>query len=129
MAQAFCRLGCAVTVVQRSGQILSKEDQDMADELMGVMSSEGVSFYLNSSVAEVKDLGDSSEIYIKTNDGKTFVLEAEALLVAMGRTPNVEGLGLENAGVDYDNRGNVKIGLERSVPGDAARRHRTPQGR
>ena len=52
MAQAFSRLGTEVTVVQRSGQILSKEDKDMADEVMGVLSSEGVTFHLNTSVLQ-----------------------------------------------------------------------------
>jgi pyruvate/2-oxoglutarate dehydrogenase complex dihydrolipoamide dehydrogenase (E3) component len=49
MAQAFCRLGTKVTVVQRSGQILTKEDKDMADEVMDVLASEGVTFHLNAS--------------------------------------------------------------------------------
>src|SRR5512136_896972 len=61
MAQAFSRLGTKVTVVQRSGQILTKEDKDMADEIMKVMGSEGVVFLLNTSVLQVKDLGSDKE--------------------------------------------------------------------
>jgi len=57
MAQAFQRLGTEVTVVQRSGQILSKEDKDMADIVMDVLRAEGVRFYLNASVLRVKETG------------------------------------------------------------------------
>ena len=63
MAQAFCRLGTKVSVVQRSGQILSKEDKDMADEVMQVLAAEGVTFYLNASVLGVKDLGNQREVF------------------------------------------------------------------
>ena len=105
MAQAFSRLGSNVTVVQRSGQILSKEDRDMADEVMKVMISERVSFHLNASVLSTKDLGSEKEIVIKTKDGKTVKIKSEMILVAMGRKPNLEGLGLENIGVVFDRNG------------------------
>ncbi|MFC1867537.1 dihydrolipoyl dehydrogenase family protein [Thermodesulfobacteriota bacterium] len=105
MAQAFCRLGSNVTVVQRSGQILSKEDKDMADEVMKVMSSEGVNFHLNVSVLSTRDLGDEKEVTIKDKDGKIILLKAEMILIAMGRKPNLEGLGLEGIGVEFSGRG------------------------
>ncbi|MDH3258050.1 MAG: FAD-dependent oxidoreductase, partial [Deltaproteobacteria bacterium] len=66
MAQAFCRLGTKVSVVQRSDQILSKEDRDMADLVMEVLKEEGVTFYLNASVQTVRDLGSEREVVIKT---------------------------------------------------------------
>ncbi|MFB0506079.1 MAG: NAD(P)/FAD-dependent oxidoreductase [Thermodesulfobacteriota bacterium] len=105
MAQAFCRLGTRVSVVQRSNQILSKEDKDMADQVMNVMSAEGITFYLNSSVVSTRDLGNEREITIKTGEGKTIDLKAETLLVAMGREANLRGLGLEDIGVAYDRKG------------------------
>ncbi len=106
MAQAFCRLGTRVSVVQRSKQILSKEDKDMADEVMNVMKAEGVEFYLGSSILRAKDLGSEREVVIKTGeDQKTVTLKAETLLVALGRTPNLEDLGLEAIGVEYDRKG------------------------
>jgi pyruvate/2-oxoglutarate dehydrogenase complex dihydrolipoamide dehydrogenase (E3) component len=105
MAQAFCRLGTKVTVIQRSGQILSKEDKDMADEVMAVLASEGVTFYLNTSVLGVKDLGIEREVKIKDKEGATKSLRAEKLLVAMGRDPNVKGLRLEEIGVQFDRKG------------------------
>jgi pyruvate/2-oxoglutarate dehydrogenase complex dihydrolipoamide dehydrogenase (E3) component len=105
MAQAFCRLGTKVTVVQRSGQILSKEDKDMADEVMTVLASEGVTFHLNVSVLGVKDLGTEREVIIKDKKGETKSLRAEKILVAMGRDPNVKGLKLEEIGVHFDRKG------------------------
>jgi pyruvate/2-oxoglutarate dehydrogenase complex dihydrolipoamide dehydrogenase (E3) component len=105
MAQAFCRLGSKVSVIQRSGQILSREDKDMADAVMRVLSSEGVNFYLNSSVVRTKDHGLEKEVVIKGADGKEMSLRAETILVAMGRKPNIEGLGLENIGIEFDRKG------------------------
>jgi pyruvate/2-oxoglutarate dehydrogenase complex dihydrolipoamide dehydrogenase (E3) component len=108
MAQAFCRLGTKVTVIQRSGQILSKEDKDMAEEVMAVLASEGVTFYLNTSVLGVKDLGIEREVMIKDKEGATKSLRAEKILVAMGRDPNVKGLNLEEIGVQFDRKG-IKV--------------------
>jgi pyruvate/2-oxoglutarate dehydrogenase complex dihydrolipoamide dehydrogenase (E3) component len=108
MAQAFCRLGTKVSVVQRSGQILSKEDKDMADEVMHVLASEGVTFHLNTSVLGVRDLGQQREVSIKDKDGRTQSLRAERILVAMGRDPNIQGLNLEGIGVEFDRKG-IKV--------------------
>ncbi len=108
MAQAFSRLGTRVTVIQRSGQILSKEDQDLADIVQQVLEKEGVAFQMNTSIVRVKDLGHEREIVLKKQAGKTFNLRAEAILVALGRTPNVAGLGLEKIGVSFVRKG-IKV--------------------
>lgn len=105
MAQAFCRLGTKVSVVQRSNQILSKEDKDMADQVMNVLTGEGVTFYLNASVVHTKDLGNEREVMIKAGEGETISLKAETILVAMGRVANLDGLGLEDIGVTFDRKG------------------------
>ena len=105
MAQAFSRLGTKVSVIQRSGQILTKEDKDLADEVMQVLSSEGVVFYLNTSVVSVSDLGSEREVLIKTKTGQEIHLAAERILVAMGRDPNLKGLGLDQIGVVFDRKG------------------------
>jgi len=102
MAQAFCRLGTRVMVVQRGGQILSREDKDMADATMRALVAEGVAFHLECKVQEVVDLGDRRRVVLKNRDGEIVVLEAETLLVALGRAANVAGLGLDNAGVEHD---------------------------
>lgn len=105
MSQAFSRLGTEVTVIQRSGQILGKEDTDMADAVMQNLAAEGVNYYLNTAVLSVKDLGREREVMIKSKDGNTKAIRAETLLIALGREPNLKGLGLEHAGVEYDAKG------------------------
>jgi pyruvate/2-oxoglutarate dehydrogenase complex dihydrolipoamide dehydrogenase (E3) component len=108
MAQAFSRLGSKVSVIQRSGQILSKEDKDLADEVMGVLSSEGVEFYLNTTIIRALERGGKREVLIKDGNGKEISLKAEKILVALGRKPNIEGLGLEHIGVELNKNG-VKV--------------------
>ena len=108
MAQSFCRLGTKVIIVQRSGQILSKEDKDMADIVMNVLQSEGVEVHLNSALQSTKDLGSEKEVVIKNKDGKTISLKAEKILVALGREVNSEGLGLEAISMDFDRKG-IKV--------------------
>jgi len=105
MAQAFSRLGSKIIVVQRSGQILSKEDKDMADEVMNVLSSEGVVFHLNASIIRTSDKGAEKEVLVKDENGKEVSMRAEKILVALGRTPKLEGLGLNDIGVEFDGKG------------------------
>jgi pyruvate/2-oxoglutarate dehydrogenase complex dihydrolipoamide dehydrogenase (E3) component len=105
MAQAFNRLGTEVTVVDRSDQILGKEDQDMADELMSVLENEGIRFYLGASVESVREKNNTKFVQIIDETGEGRTLKAQAILVAMGRAPNVEDLGLDNIGIAYDRRG------------------------
>ena len=107
MSQAFCRLGTKVTLVNRGEQILGREDKDMADALQEVLTSEGVVFHLDSSIEAVKDLSGRKEVTIKSKDGQIRRLAAEMILVALGRSANVDGLGLENIGVKTGGRGIV----------------------
>jgi len=107
MSQAFARLGTKVMVVQRSGQILSKEDRDMADMVMEVLKGEGVEFYLNSATKMVRDLGSEREVIIEQG-GKEKSLRAEAILVALGRQGNHGSLGLDAIGVENDRKG-IKV--------------------
>lgn len=105
MAQSFNRLGTKVDVVQRSGQILSKEDKDMADIAMSVLKDEGITFHLNTSVQSAKDNGTEKELTYKDADGKEVTLRAELLLLALGRSPNTEQMGLEKINLDFDRKG------------------------
>jgi pyruvate/2-oxoglutarate dehydrogenase complex dihydrolipoamide dehydrogenase (E3) component len=108
MAQAFSRLGSRVTVVDMSSQILGKEDKDMADTVMAVLANDGVTFHLNATVIRVREAGAQKAVVIKTAEGAEQTLHSEAILVAIGRTPNVNGLGLEAAGVDAS-RGGITV--------------------
>jgi pyruvate/2-oxoglutarate dehydrogenase complex dihydrolipoamide dehydrogenase (E3) component len=105
MAQAFGRLGTKVSVIQRGGQILTKEDKDMADEVMNVLREEGVTFYLNASILSTRDSDAEREVVIKTGDGKPVNIRGDILLVAMGRDANVNGLRLKEIGLEFDKRG------------------------
>ncbi len=95
MAQAFARLGSAVTVVERLPQLLSQEDPQVADSLRKKLESEGL--VIHTSLAAEAVSVDKGIRTVKCSGGLT--LEADQLLVAVGRRPNVEALGLEAAGV------------------------------
>ncbi len=105
MAQAFNRLGCAVTVVDMADQILTKEDPDMAQQLQDVLVQEGVRFHLSTTILKVAKTASGKSVTIKNPKGVLSQLEAESILVAMGRTPNVADMGLEKAGVEFGNHG------------------------
>ena len=105
MAQAFSRLGSKVKVVQRGNQILTKEDKDMADEVMAVIESEGAQVYLTATVVEVRNDRGHKQVVIKYKEGTETSLEADTVLVTMGRRPNIRGLGLEEIGVELSERG------------------------
>ena len=105
MAQAFSRLGTRVSVVDMAPQILIKEDLDLADTVKAFLGSEGVQFYLNSSIEEVNDLGSQKEVKIKTGPGGIISLKAETVLVCLGRAPNTDDLGLEDIGIEFNHQG------------------------
>ncbi len=105
MAQAFNRLGTKVHVIQRSGQILSKEDKDMADLVMSIMEKEGVIFHLNSKVLSARNIGQENEVVIDKGDGVPFALKTETILVALGRSANIKDLGLDDISMEYDSKG------------------------
>ena len=105
MAQAFNRLGSSVTVVDRAGQILTKEDADMADAVQAVMESEGVKFYLGAAVERASATGEKKSVTLRLGDGASITLAADAVLVAMGRSVNVHDLWLDAAGVAFDRSG------------------------
>jgi pyruvate/2-oxoglutarate dehydrogenase complex dihydrolipoamide dehydrogenase (E3) component len=107
MCQAFTRLGTKVTVVQRSGQILTREDRDMADALMNVLEGEGVEFRLNTGIKRVRDLGSEREVVVEQG-GRERSLKAECILLALGREGNHGPLGLEAIGVEADRKG-IKV--------------------
>jgi pyruvate/2-oxoglutarate dehydrogenase complex dihydrolipoamide dehydrogenase (E3) component len=108
MAQAFQRLGSKVKVIQRSDQILSKEDRDLADTVRQVLAGEGVEFHLGCSLKKVADQGGRREVTIETAEGEVRVVSGTDLLVALGRSVNIEGLDLERIGIACDRQG-VKV--------------------
>lgn len=104
MAQAFNRLGSDVRIVQRNCQLLPVEDEDMAGVVRDALTGEGVTIDLCATTSAVRNVPGGVEVEYEC-DGKTRVVQADRLLVATGRSPNVETLRLENCGVEYDLRG------------------------
>ena len=104
MSQAFTRLGSKVTVVDMADQILPKEDKDMADTVRTVLEAEGVTFHLGTKIVGTKDLGSEREVFLEDAEGKKFSITGETLLVALGRTANTGGLGLEDIRLEFDRR-------------------------
>lgn len=108
MAQAFCRFGSKVTLIQRSERILSSEDEDASRLIHMVLESEGVQILTGAGVTKVDHTPgapwDEIRIELEYQLGSCgpATLACEALLLAVGRTPNVEELGLEAAGVEYE---------------------------
>ncbi len=107
LAQTFARLGTQVTIIEQSGQFLQREDQDAAEILRASIERDGVVVRLSTSLERVEKVGDDKVLILETANGEERIT-VDAILVGVGRTPNVEGLDLEVAGVEYDRRG-VKI--------------------
>lgn len=108
LAQAFQRFGSQVTVFARSGQIMPKEDPMAAEIVAKKMQADGVQFNYKVKYNAVSHSDSGIELSFE-QDGEQKSGEFDALLVAIGRKPNVEGLGLEAAGVEFDQRLGVKV--------------------
>lgn len=108
LAQSFARFGAQVTQIEKAPNILSREDTDGAVIVQKAMEKDGVNFVLNAEVVRVEQRGDEKVVVVK-QDGKEREIVGDQLLVGIGRTPNVDGVGLESVGVEYDNRAGIKV--------------------
>jgi pyruvate/2-oxoglutarate dehydrogenase complex dihydrolipoamide dehydrogenase (E3) component len=112
LSQAMRRFGSRVTVIQRGGQIASREDSDVGQALLQLFQEEGIEVLLNTHVVDVAGTsGMEVNVTVQTSE-KKMTLRASDLLVATGRIPNTDGIGLELAGVELDARGYVKVNEE-----------------
>lgn len=110
MAQAFQRLGSQVTVFSRSDRILEKEDPDAAQIVEGSLRRDGVIFRYHARYKRIESRNGEAPITVVLEDGDgEDHLEFDALLLATGRKPSVTGLGLEAAGVTFDERLGVQV--------------------
>jgi pyruvate/2-oxoglutarate dehydrogenase complex dihydrolipoamide dehydrogenase (E3) component len=119
LAQAMRRFGSKVTIVDRNGRLMSKEDPDVCEALGNLLADEGIDILLNAGIKEVSGRsGDSVSVILEQNGSKK-VLNGSHILVATGRKPNTEGLGLELAGVEVTDRGYIKVNerLQTTAPG------------
>ena len=119
MSQAMRRFGSEVTIVDSNGRLMSKEDPDVCKALGGLLADEGIDVHLNARIKRVSGKsGDSVTIIVEQN-GTEKVLQGTHILVATGRNPNTEGLGLELTGVELTERGYIKVNerLQTTAPG------------
>ncbi|OHV82608.1 NAD(P)/FAD-dependent oxidoreductase [Rhizobium sp. LCM 4573] len=106
LGQAFKRLGADVTLIERGPRLLPREDADVAAAILKTMEDEGIKIALGCNVSQVS--GKSGEaVTLTAADGSTF--DGTHLLVATGRKPRTENMGLELAGVEMDDRGFIKV--------------------
>jgi pyruvate/2-oxoglutarate dehydrogenase complex dihydrolipoamide dehydrogenase (E3) component len=108
-AQAMHRFGSKVTVVDRNGRFLHREDHDIADGLQILFEDEGIGLVLNAKVQGVSGTSGHSVSLSLLQDGVERALEGSHLLVAAGRVPNTENIGLELAGVELTDHGYIKV--------------------
>jgi pyruvate/2-oxoglutarate dehydrogenase complex dihydrolipoamide dehydrogenase (E3) component len=105
LAQAFRRFGSRVTVVERNGALIHREDPDVTEAIEQLFGDEGIEVLTGAAVDRVE--GRSGET-VRVNTARG-AIEGTHLLIAGGRTPNTDGIGLEKAGVETDARGHVKV--------------------
>jgi dihydrolipoamide dehydrogenase len=121
LGSVWRRLGAEVTVVEFLDRILPGLDGDVARQTQRILARQGLTFRLSSKLAGVDKTGEALAAAIEpaAGDGNAETLETDVVLIAVGRRPVTDGLGLEGAGVALDERGRVKIeaGFATSVPG------------
>jgi pyruvate/2-oxoglutarate dehydrogenase complex dihydrolipoamide dehydrogenase (E3) component len=108
LAQAFSRLGSKVTIVEMEPRFLNREDPDAAEILAREFEKDGIDLRLNTGVKRVVMSGNEKQVHLESN-GEGFVAVADAILVGVGRAPNVEGLCLAAAGVEHDTKTGVHV--------------------
>jgi dihydrolipoamide dehydrogenase len=111
LGSVWSRLGADVTVVEYLPAIGAGMDGDLAKQFQRILKKQGFNFKLSTKVVSGEKVDGKVRINVEAaKGGKAETLEADVVLMAIGRRPYTEGLGLENAGVEVDERGRVKLG-------------------
>jgi pyruvate/2-oxoglutarate dehydrogenase complex dihydrolipoamide dehydrogenase (E3) component len=108
LAQAFARLGARVTVLDLGDRVLAREEPEASAVVERAMARDGVEVLHGAELRRVEARGELSTLHVR-HGGRDLAVETDALLVAIGRTPNVDGLGLDAAGVRHDARRGVEV--------------------
>src|SRR5580700_9136356 len=109
LSQALRRLGSRVTLIERSSQVASNEDPDVSQAILQLFRDEGIDVLLGTHVLGVNGLsGEHVSLQLKTGNGVRTV-EGSDILVAIGRTPNTTGIGLEKAGIEVTEKGHIRV--------------------
>ena len=119
LSQAMRRFGSKVTVIDRNERLMSREDKDVCEALGNLLADEGIEIVLNARIKRVFGKSGDSVSIVFDQDGTEKSITGSHLLVATGRTPNTEGLGLELAGVEVTDRGYIRVNerLQTTAPG------------
>lgn len=108
MAQSFARFGSEVTQIEQASTILAREETDAALIVQKSMEKDGVKFVLNANAVRVEQRGEEKVVIVEKNGGEKEIV-GDQLLIGIGRTPNVDGMGLENVGVKFDTRSGIEV--------------------
>jgi pyruvate/2-oxoglutarate dehydrogenase complex dihydrolipoamide dehydrogenase (E3) component len=109
LAQAYRRFGSRVTIIESGPRLMSREDPDVADEMQHVLSDEGIQVLVATETVTVRGRsGEEVSLVVRTPTGEQSI-EGSDILVAAGRIPNTAGIGLEEAGVELDGRGYIRV--------------------
>ncbi len=103
-AQLYARFGSKVTILEKTNQILPREDKEVADILESILKDEGIEIHTGVEVDHVRQEGNQKVVVVKRN-GLERLFQAEDFMIAVGRAPNIEGLNLEAAGVKTEKKG------------------------
>jgi pyruvate/2-oxoglutarate dehydrogenase complex dihydrolipoamide dehydrogenase (E3) component len=109
LSQAMRRFGSKVTMIDRNDRLMHREDDDVTEPLQKLFQDEGIDLVLNATVKRVSGKSGQSVRMVIEQRGAEKTLEGSHLLVAAGRSPNTDGIGLELAGVELTNRGHIKV--------------------
>ena len=117
-AQAMRRFGSRVTIIERNGRLAHREDADVSEALHELCRDEEINVCSGATITSVEGMSGETVRLHATQDNGEITLEGTDLLVASGRTPNTDGIGLELAGVEINERGYIKVNerLETSAP-------------
>lgn len=108
-AQVFSRLGSQVTVVELAERILPREDAELTEQLREILEGEGIRFLRGHRATAAARDGDARRLVLEGPGGSRAEISGDQLLVATGMRPHTESLGLENVGVELDERGAVRV--------------------
>ncbi|MCT3809949.1 dihydrolipoyl dehydrogenase [Elizabethkingia anophelis] len=119
MASVFNRLGTEVSILEYADHLISAMDHELGKTLQKILKKDGMDIRLQQAVYKAENLGNRTKVYFRDKNGTENSLEADYILVAVGRRPYTENLGLENTGVKLDERGFIITDekLQTSVPG------------
>jgi pyruvate/2-oxoglutarate dehydrogenase complex dihydrolipoamide dehydrogenase (E3) component len=107
-AQMYRRFGSEVTIVEMGPRLIQREDEDVSEAIRTILESEGIKTRLSAECIALEKRGDKVVVKVDCSSGDRTVIGSHALL-AVGRVPNTDDLGLENAGVAVDQRGYIKV--------------------